>query len=379
MEIKILKKILGRVARLQVARPYAVLAAIIVFTVLIMPGLAFIRFDTSNENVLPENDPMVESLWIVGTEFEGMNTVTLLFLLDAHGERDIVDLRDPLFLKKADQLVKSMEALNYVDEVDCAMGLIKEANKGVLPEDVGGVKGVISKNPAIDRYFNGDYSMLKCSLASSSGFGDNEEGFRQVYYELLAEIDSVGLPQGVEGKIWGDIVQFIEMESSMGETLLFSTVFAFAIVFVIIILFYRSVVSGVLAIFPIGFAVLWAIGAMGYIDLPFTFLTTGFIPIVMGLGIDFSIHLIHGIERLRRGGTEIDEAIIKTMEEVGEAIFGSTVTTAIGFFSLVLASLLITQRLGITLTLSIIAIFLACILMIPPVLKIRERFIRKSK
>ena len=65
------------------------------------------------------------------------------------------------------------------------------------------------------------------------------------------------------------------------------------------------------------------------------------------------------------------------MEEVGEALFASTITTGIGFSSLILASLLITQRLGLTLTLSVLCIFAGTILIIPPVLLLKERILKK--
>ena len=69
---------------------------------------------------------------------------------------------------------------------------------------------------------------------------------------------------------------------------------------------------------------------------------------------------------------------METMGDIGESLIGASLTTAIGFLSLTLASLLITQRLGITLALSTIYVFLSCIVIVPPVLLLKERIFKTA-
>jgi len=133
---------------------------------------------------------------------------------------------------------------------------------------------------------------------------------------------------------------------------------------------YRSITVGLLSFFPIIFSMLWAVGIMGYVGLPFTVLTSGMLSIVMGMGIDFSIHLIHKTKEKQRQGESIDAAITEAVTGTGEAILMATITTITGFISLVLASLLVTRRLGLTLAIAIAAAFFACMIIVPAVLKI---------
>jgi len=378
MEFDVLRKMTKKIAEIQVKHPLAVLAAVIIFTIIILPGMGLLYFDTSNENFLPENDPVVESLFIVGSDFGGFSTLNILFFIEKEGIEETIDLRDPKFLKRVELLGQTLQELEYVETVITPIQEIKRANNGVLPDDLEAVKRIISQNPEIARFYTKDFSFLRINILAAT-LGEDDVSQQRNYGEILSHISSVSLPSGVTARPWGSLVQFIELNQNLGSDLGFTTMLAFLSIFVLIVIFYRSIVSGFLAIMPIAIALVWTVGTMGYINLPFTMLTSGFIPLVMGLGIDFSIHLIHGIKHLQSEGKKIEDAILETMEEVGEAITASTITTGIGFFSLVLATLLVTQRLGMTLTLSVLFIYIGCIVIIPPVLLLQENLFNKSQ
>jgi len=364
--------------KLQVAHPVLVLAAVAIFTIIIFPGLFLMYFDTSNENFLPEDDAVVEALFIVGSEFGGFQTLTVLFIVDREESGDILDLREYSFLKKLDELSNILLELNYIDRVFSPINQIKAANSGVLPKDLLTIREIFENNPSLKEFYNSDYSIMKINLSASS-FGETDVERDATYDEITAILESVELPFGVKPKLWGSIIQFRELNANLGADLSFTTMITFLAIFLLVWIFFRSIVSGALAIVPIIISIIWTVGTMGYINLPFTILTSGFIPLVMGLGIDFSIHLIHKIKHLQKIGHSIEKSIIETMEETGESIFASTITTSIGFLSLLLASLLVTQRLGMTLTLSIIYIFLGCVIIIPPILLLQERIFKTRR
>ena len=377
MEVAFLRKITRKIGEIQVAHPFAVLAAVIVFTLAILPGMGLLYFDTSNENFLPEDDPVVESLFFVGSDFGGFSSLQVLFFAETEGKEKTLDLRDPGFLKKADQIAQLMTGIEYIEGVTTPVTALKRYNNGVLPADLQTVKEIIADHPEIALAYNDDFSLMRITV-SAVDFGTDDAEQARNLREMQVHLDSVSLPDGVQAKLWGDLVQFIELNNNLGSDLGFTTMLAFLSIFILIVIFYRSIVSGIMAIVPIAIALVWTVGTMGYINLPFTMLTSGFIPLVMGLGIDFSIHLIHGIKHLQKEGKSIEIAIVDTLEETGEAIAASTITTSIGFFSLVLASLLVTQRLGMTMTLSVIFIFVGCIVIIPPILLLQERLLNKT-
>jgi len=93
---------------------------------------------------------------------------------------------------------------------------------------------------------------------------------------------------------------------------------------------------------------------------------------VMGIGIDYSIHLVHRIKEERKSHS-IEDAVVIAVTNVGDSLFSAAVTTVVCFASLTLASLLAVDRLGRTLSLGVIFCFFAALWMVPAILVIEER------
>jgi len=147
---------------------------------------------------------------------------------------------------------------------------------------------------------------------------------------------------------------------------------------------YRSPVAGALTLLPIIFALIWTISTVGLIDLPFTDVSTAIFPMVMGVGIDFSIHLYHRIKRELKAGNPIEAAVCVAVPSVGDALFVSTITT-IGCFAVLMfaAALVIVNRLGATLAIGVGNSFIAAMWMVSAIVvleeKFKDRFIRGIK
>ncbi len=373
MEVKYLRAITRRIGEYQVQHPWLVLGGVLALTIALLPGLFLVFFDTSNENFLPENDPVVEDLFAIGSDFGALDTMEILFLTDAADPGPIADLRDIAFLRRVEQMAGGIEKIGYVNRMITPATLLREKNNGAFPTSQTQVNRWIEEDERLRAFFSKDYSAMRVTVEGDS-FGFEAPVTAAAIKELQGHIEATGLPSGITYKVWGNNLQFVELDRNLSSGAVFTTLLGFLVIFLLIFGFYRSFLVAVVGIVPIVLALLWTVGAMGYIHLPFTVLTTGFIPLVMGLGIDYSIHIVHNTKVLQRHGHKIEDAVVETMDEIGEAIAASMITTAIGFASLLLASLLVTQRLGMTLSLSVFFIFIGTLVIVPPVLVIQDRF-----
>ncbi len=376
----LMQPLLKLLARLQVRMPWLILMGFIVLTILLLPGMGLVRFDTDNENWIPENDPVIEAQFEVGAKFGGLETQNFLVMLDSDVEdRDVIkDLRDPIIIRKLFELEKTFEKISFVNFLSTPAGQIREINGGKLPKEKEDIKDIVEDNERIQTFYNDDYSIMKIS-AFSDGFGGETGEARQNYNQMLYEIESVQIPYGVEVEAQGGLAQWLELDDSLQTDTIVTTLLGFVLVFLLALILYRSFTAGSLALIPIIFSAIWTVGIMGYIDLPFTVLTSGMLAIVMGLGIDFSIHLIHNTKLALSEGKSIMDSVLHSLTTIGEAIFVSTFTTAVGFTSLILASLLVTQRLGFTLSIAILAAFVSCMVLVPATLVIEYRIKKRVK
>jgi predicted RND superfamily exporter protein len=119
---------------------------------------------------------------------------------------------------------------------------------------------------------------------------------------------------------------------------------------------------------PILVAIALLAGAMRYFDIPLNALTATILSIAVGLGIDYSAHIVH------RFAEEFDEtgdlygSLDATVQGTGGALLGSMLTTSSGTAVLVLAITPILGQFGLVIALSVFFSFLTAVVVTPPVM-----------
>ena len=114
---------------------------------------------------------------------------------------------------------------------------------------------------------------------------------------------------------------------------------------------------------------------MGLLDIPLDMATAGIGSLILGLGIDYGIHLMHRYDEERRKGMSIDKAIETAVVETGTAVMATTATTVAGFLALVLAPLPMMANLGKVCALGIFFCMIVVLTLLPALIVIEERHI----
>ena len=136
-------------------------------------------------------------------------------------------------------------------------------------------------------------------------------------------------------------------------------------VFLMLVLIFRSVYRGVLGMIPLAFTVLFNFGVMGFFGVHLDIGTALVSSIVIGIGVDYSIHYLSRMFSEIAQGTELLDAIAKTVKRSGKAITANAVTVGFGFLALSVSEFLplVTLSWMIWLTLNISA--LATMILLP--------------
>ena len=359
----IVRYALRSIALFQTRSPVLVIVVALALTAAIAPFATQSRMDESSENWIPEDCAIITAFQSMWSDYSGTDTVTVAIILDNAGT--VSDLADPDVLKSVHRLAMVFGATEIIETVDSATFAMIAANDGHLPQTLYTSKKIIEENPDIRSKFNRDYSVMRFDVAGTSIESVDMPAIEQ-------EVGTVSFPDGVSVHLVGmgpmDAALGKQMESEMG----FTTIAGFILVFVVASLFYRSALVGLIAITPIVLALVWTIGTMGLIDLPFTALSVTIFTMVMGIGIDYSIHLVHRIKEERKLH-KIEDAVVIAVTNVGDSLFSATATTTVCFASLTLASLLAVDRLGRTLSLGVIFCFFAALFMVPAILVIEDK------
>ncbi len=134
------------------------------------------------------------------------------------------------------------------------------------------------------------------------------------------------------------------------------------LVFLVLLLDLRNTQHTALALVPVFFGTVWMLGLMWALGLSFNFANLVAVPIVLGVGIDAGVHIIH---RLRLEGSA---GIMTVVSHTGRAILIASLTTMVGFGSLVFATHRGMASLGALLLLGVGACTIAALIVLPNLL-----------
>lgn len=164
----------------------------------------------------------------------------------------------------------------------------------------------------------------------------------------------------------GSIPLFFDNRRSMAVNQLKFQIIGYTLAGIIAALLFRGVVPIVIVGLAPFFSVIWSIGLLRLCDQPPNALTTPILPVLIAMvGLTDGVHLMTHIRRKRAQGDSPIQAARSAIREVGAACFLTSLTTAIGFGSLVLADSSFVQSFGLACAVAVLLTFVAVVTVIP--------------
>lgn len=114
----------------------------------------------------------------------------------------------------------------------------------------------------------------------------------------------------------------------------------------LLMLIFRSVRRGLLGLLPLVLTVLMVFALLSLFGVFLDAVTALIASIVLGIGIDYSVHFLWRYEAFRRDGKSAEEAIGRTMETSGRAIVFNSIAVAVGFLVLLASSFWPVMHIG---------------------------------
>ena len=139
------------------------------------------------------------------------------------------------------------------------------------------------------------------------------------------------------------------------------------------ILAFKGIVKPLLAVFSLLVALAWSLGftsiTVGHLNI----LSVVFTTILIGLGIEFGIHILERYKEERQSGNDIFPALQKTLQGTGQGNFSGAITTAIAFGAMVLTDFIGIVELGWIARWGILFCLIAMILLLPALVTLEEK------
>lgn len=129
--------------------------------------------------------------------------------------------------------------------------------------------------------------------------------------------------------------------------------------------FFRSFRATFISLIVVCIGVMWTLGIIGLLRYEITVLTALIPPLIIVIGIPNCIFLINKYQHeVKLHGNKV-KSLQRVITKIGNATLMTNVTTASGFATFILTESTLLKEFGIVASLSILAIFILCLLIIP--------------
>ncbi|HHF59253.1 MAG TPA: hypothetical protein ENL44_03540 [Thermoplasmatales archaeon] len=363
-------------------------------TIIFLYSATKVNYSFSMEEFLPENTPAMKTLEKVSNLFPSASRMEEYILF----EGDICSVRTMESIYKTIENMKDDKTIaRYPDgglKVESILSVIEDAAKSnrsiiekfnldsrFIPRTNKDLKNLLDylyeREPnvkyVLHRNHGYDAALIRVHLVSEK---ISSEFTESVYRELTNDVISCG---NVKVTVTGPISLIYTITKSLTESQLKSTFVCLFVAGLVLIVVYRKISLGSIAMTPVILSCIWIIGSIYLLNYTLNVMTVMVTSLTIGLGITYAIHAIERYKLVLQNSKDSEKVVEDTFAHIGGAIFISALTTIAGFSILVLSPMPPEQQFGIITALTIFYALVTTLLILPPLLSLYTKRLGKSE
>ncbi|HDS06326.1 MAG TPA: RND family transporter [Bacteroides sp.] len=374
------RHVLDRFAAFVVRRsriiPYVALA----LTLAVSTGIFFLRVDSNEENFFPEKHEVKQAAGIINDKFGGSENISVLFS---------GDMLDPVLLKNMEYYRQELENMKEIDLTLSFSGVVREISKALNDPGDPLYDAIPPSRNAVAQYME---------LYSMSGNPEDLEQLVDFNYEhahLVVRINDATAE--TINKIVDRLESFEKDDPSiaaiggygyvraqlankvlMGQY--YSLGIALLIIFILVSIIFKSPVAGLLGITPLTVSILVLFGLMGLTGIRLDVATALLSSMMIGVGVDYTIHFLWRYKEERQNRLSKDEAVTRTITTTGRGIIFNALSVIVGFVVLLVSSFTPIRFFGILVVVSVLSCLTGAMVILPAILmRFRFRFLEPQE
>ncbi|MGB1587064.1 MAG: efflux RND transporter permease subunit [Thermoplasmatota archaeon] len=309
----------------------SVLAAVLVVSTGLFASAAFVDIESDIEFEPDEGEPAVANLNAVQDRFGGQSITA--FLIESSGH-------DRTELAAFEQELAQSPFTGFVD------GPTNRLARAGIPD--GPLIGPATEGVATEDHW----------LVTVGYLFEDEDAALDAFEAIAADS---GLEPGLTG------TGFMDRESRENflPAVAKSSLIALGLVVVLLAAIFRRPGPASLAFLPLVVAVGWQIGIMNLVGIPINPITGVMTAMILGVGVDYSLHIMSHFQEDRRKGRSSYDAAYAAMRSVGRPVLAASLTTVFAFSVLAFSSLLPLRDFGLVASIAIASAFVVSLTLLP--------------
>lgn len=313
------------------------------FAIMSLIVLPQVRTDINFLDMAPEGLPEVEAMYKYSEKFgSGSSFNALLVQFDKDGLLDpdvleaIYDMESEMrnaifeiFEGKIDEKVLEKSVYSVVDEIKEVTDIL---NRSVVLDRLGEMLGVekimfdmIAENGVIDKDFS--KTIIIVAIPVDSTIAEKEAVVNKINSIASSNYFSYN---GTVSKLTGEDAIIVSVNNKLTDEQVQSMILALILVLAVLILIFGSTAYGALTMIPVIFVLIWEPGFLVALDISLSLVTISIAAIMIGVGIDYGVHITHRFREELSNGASKEDAIRTAIEKTGSSLVEAALTTIAG-------------------------------------------------
>ncbi|MEW5867497.1 MAG: MMPL family transporter [Bacillota bacterium] len=372
----LLRLLLDASGRYTASHPWAVIGAAIVVTLVFALGIPGLAVETNIKQYFRQDSPVVRGTRLVEEYFGG--TLRLSVLVDTGEENGI---KSPAVLRKMVELEDKMGSVDNVSGLNSVAGLVRQINRALNSNDQDYY--VIPDTPEAVAQ-----ELLLFTMQGGSGLDSMVSyDFRKALVSARvtnvptpALGDTIATVEGLASKVFegtgirtavvGMPKVMVRLVNRFMDSQIRSLAFSMVGVWVVVSLIMGSPLLGLLCLIALCISTVVNFGFMSFAGIPLDVVTIMISGICIGVGVDYSIHLLSRYCIELRGGRKKSDALACAIGSTGRGVFFNAATLVLGFGLLVFSGFRAISVFGILVAATMFTSALGALVVLPAVLSL---------
>jgi predicted RND superfamily exporter protein len=330
-----------------------IFAAIVAVSVAYIPGIQVV----SDQLMFFKEDSDIRQTYArVEQQFGGAIPLTGE-IISSQGQADLFDSEFATRVLTTERELESISGIKSVFSIfDLLQGINRMATSiNAYPENPTFTRVMLSQVSSDDQrtWISADgFRMIIRTEGLDSGDIDNLQQFVSEHSDTIRVI--TGMP-----------MLFDEMNRLVVKSQVQSLALALVLIFIMLWVTLRRITAALAGLLPIAITIGAILGMLVITDFQLNIMTANLSAIAIGVGVDYSIHLISSIYYYRREGMNREESVNAALTTVSQPVLANAFGLAIGFSALFFSPLRIHAQAASVMWVAMVVSSMAALLLVP--------------
>ena len=361
--------LLKNITALILYRRRAVLFTFLVATVIFAAGIWRMRVNTDYLKIFPRGSDIARTAEKLHQQLAGASVLQVV----VRGNPNAI--KQPSFIQAVTQLENYARQQPGVDAAISIADIIQKFNAALpgKPEEFATnparlqtiIKDYLSQNDSFHKFVSRDDASTVILLRTNL-FGSDE--VRQLV-QSLNQFASSQLPTTIQARVTGSFLLLNETSDAVAVSQASSLAIALTTIYLMMVLLFRSLATGLLALIPNLLPIVGFFGFLGWANIPLDITTSLVASSALGLAVDNAVHMIRRYRQSLGEKTDKDWAMWLTLLRTGKPMTLANLMLTAAFLIFATSSFAPVKIGGLLWAVTIFACLVADLLFLPALMQ----------